>query len=271
MDTSSDILWIMCNHVGLLFDPSKSSTFSPLCKTPCGFKGCKCDPIPFNISYVDKSSTSGTFGSDTVVFETTDEGHSQIFDVLVRCGHNIGFNTDPGYNGIRGLNNGPNSLATKIGQKFSYCVGNLADPYYNYNQLILCEGADLEGYSTPFEVHHGFYYVTLKGIIVGEKRLDIAPITFEIKGNNTGGVIRDSGTTITYLVDMVTFHFADGADLALDTGSFFNQLNSILCMTVSPASILNTTISPSVIELLAQQSYNVGYDLVNQFCLLPKN
>ncbi|KAG4946447.1 aspartic proteinase nepenthesin-1-like [Glycine max] len=203
MDTSSDILWIMCNHVGLLFDPSKSSTFSPLCKTPCGFKGCKCDPIPFNISYVDKSSTSGTFGSDTVVFETTDEGHSQIFDVLVRCGHNIGFNTDPGYNGIRGLNNGPNSLATKIGQKFSYCVGNLADPYYNYNQLILCEGADLEGYSTPFEVHHGFYYVTLKGIIVGEKRLDIAPITFEIKGNNTGGVIRDSGTTITYLVDSV--------------------------------------------------------------------
>ena len=70
---------------------------------------------------------------------------------------------------------------------------------------------------------------------------------------------------------MVTFHFVDGADLALDTGSFFSQRDDIFCMTVSPASILNTTISPSVIELLAQQSYNVGYDLVNQFCLLPKN
>ena len=40
MDTGSDILWVMCtpctncdNHLGLLFDPSMSSTFSPLCKT----------------------------------------------------------------------------------------------------------------------------------------------------------------------------------------------------------------------------------------------
>ncbi|KAH1041671.1 hypothetical protein GLYMA_09G058400v4 [Glycine max] len=316
MDTGSDILWIMCNpctncdnHLGLLFDPSMSSTFSPLCKTPCGFKGCKCDPIPFTISYVDNSSASGTFGRDILVFETTDEGTSQISDVIIGCGHNIGFNSDPGYNGILGLNNGPNSLATQIGRKFSYCIGNLADPYYNYNQLRLGEGADLEGYSTPFEVYHGFYYVTMEGISVGEKRLDIALETFEMKRNGTGGVILDSGTTITYLVDsahkllynevrnllkwsfrqvifenapwklcyygiisrdlvgfpVVTFHFVDGADLALDTGSFFSQRDDIFCMTVSPASILNTTISPSVIGLLAQQSYNVGYDLVNQF------
>ncbi|KAK7413035.1 hypothetical protein VNO78_04870 [Psophocarpus tetragonolobus] len=317
MDTASDIFWVMCNpctncehHLGLLFDPSKSSTYSPQCKKPCGTKGCNCDPLPFIISYVDSSSASGTFGRDTVVFETTDEGTSEIFDVLFGCGHNIGYNTDPGYNGILGLNNAPNSLATKIGKKFSYCVGNLADQYYNYNQLILGEGAELEGYSTPFEVHHGFYYVTMEGISVGEKRLAIAPATFEMKENGTGGVIIDTGTTITFLVDdvfkllynevrnvlgfsfrqaiyentrwmlcyygsisrdlvgfpVVTFHFADGADLALDTGSFFYQLlDDVFCMTVGPVSSLNIKSKSSIIGLLAQQNYNVGYDLVNQF------
>ena len=152
---------------------------------------------------MDNSSASGTFGRDILVFETTDEGTSQISDVIIGCGHNIGFNSDPGYNGILGLNNGPNSLATQIGRKFSYCIGNLADPYYNYNQLRLGEGADLEGYSTPFEVYHGFYYVTMEGISVGEKRLDIAPETFEMKKNRTGGVIIDTGSTITFLVDSV--------------------------------------------------------------------
>ncbi|KAG4990632.1 hypothetical protein AAZX31_09G056100 [Glycine max] len=318
MDTGSDILWVMCtpctncdNHLGLLFDPSMSSTFSPLCKTPCDFKGCsRCDPIPFTVTYADNSTASGMFGRDTVVFETTDEGTSRIPDVLFGCGHNIGQDTDPGHNGILGLNNGPDSLATKIGQKFSYCIGDLADPYYNYHQLILGEGADLEGYSTPFEVYNGFYYVTMEGISVGEKRLDIAPETFEMKKNRTGGVIIDTGSTITFLVDsvhrllskevrnllgwsfrqttiekspwmqcfygsisrdlvgfpVVTFHFADGADLALDSGSFFNQLNdNVFCMTVGPVSSLNLKSKPSLIGLLAQQSYSVGYDLVNQF------
>ena len=65
---------------------------------------------------------------------------------------------------------------------------------------------------------------------------------------------------------MVTFHFADGADLALDSGSFFNQLNdNVFCMTVGPVSSLNLKSKPSLIGLLAQQSYSVGYDLVNQF------
>ncbi|TKY72751.1 Aspartic proteinase CDR1 [Spatholobus suberectus] len=317
IDTASDIFWVMCspcsncdNHLGLLFDPSKSSTYSPLCNAPCGSKGCKCDPLPFGITYVDGSSASGTYGRDMVVFETTDEGTSQIFDVVFGCGHNIGYNRDPGYNGLLGLNNAPASLATQIGQKFSYCIGNLADQYYNYNQLILGEGADLEGYSTPFQVHHGFYYVTMEGISVGEKRLDIAPATFEMKEDGTGGVIIDTGSTLTYLVDavhkllykevrnlldgsfaqaiiesiswmlcyygsisrdlagfpVVTFHFADGADLALDSGSFFHQFNDdVFCMTVGPVSDLDKGSKPSVIGLLAQQSYNMGYDLVDHY------
>lgn len=322
IDTASDTFWVMCspctncdNHLGPLFDPLKSSTFFPQCKIPCVFKGCKCDPIPFSASYADSSTASGTYGRDTIVFETTDEGTSQIFDVLFGCGHNIGYNSDPGHNGILGLNSAAESLATKIGQKFSYCIGNLDDPHYNYNQLILGEGADLEGFSTPFEVHNGFYYVTMEGISIGEKRLDIAPGTFEMKENGTGGVIIDTGSTISYLVDdvhkliykevrnligwsfrgatienspwmlcyygsiskdltgfpVVTFHFADGADLAMDSRSFFSQVsNDIFCMTIGPASNIDIKSKPSVVGLLAQQSYNVGYDLVNNYVYLQR-
>ncbi|KAK7329190.1 hypothetical protein VNO77_23340 [Canavalia gladiata] len=317
MDTGSEVFWVMCtpcsncdHHVGVLFNPSKSSTYTPFCKTFCGFKGCKClDQLPFTVTYADNSFSSGTFGSDMLILETIDEGTTKIPNVAFGCGHNIGYNKDPGYNGVLGLSNSPHSLASKIGHKFSYCIGNLADEYYNYNQLILGEGADLEGYSTPFQVHNGLYYITMEGISIGEKRLDIDPASFEMKENGTGGVIIDSGTTFTYLVDdvhevlykevrnllgqtfrrvrngnspwilcyagtisrdlsgfpVVTFHFADGADLALDSGSFFHQLtDNIFCMSVSPTRNIEIGSTPSLIGLLAQQSYNVGYDLVNQ-------
>ncbi|KAJ1378224.1 Xylanase inhibitor, C-terminal [Sesbania bispinosa] len=320
MDTASDIFWIMCtpcsncvHHSSSIFDPSKSSTYSPACRTPCDFSGCKCDlmdRLTYNITYADKSFSSGTLGSDMLVFETSDEGTIQVPDIEFGCGHNIKLNNDPGYNGILGLNNGHESLASQIGQKFSYCIGSLTDKYYNYNQLILGEGADLEGYSTHLKVHNGFYYLNMEGISIGEKRLDIAPATFEMKENGTGGVIIDTGCTLTFLVDdvykllckevrnllggslrraiirdmawlvcyfgsvsrdlvgfpVVTFHFGDGADLVLDSGSLFQQVrDDMFCMAVGPTNETGIRSSPSVIGLLAQQSYNVGYDLLNQF------
>ncbi|KAL1321119.1 hypothetical protein HN51_065852 [Arachis hypogaea] len=319
MDTASEIFWIMCNpcsncdqHLGQLFDPSKSSTYTQLCRTPCGFRGCNCHPLdrsPFSITYADNSSASGTLAYETLVFETSDEGSIQIPNIEFGCGRDIVYNNDPGYNGILGLNNAPMSLASQIGHKFSYCIGSLADKSSNYNQLILGEGADLEGYPTHFQALRGMYYITMEGISIGERRLDIAPATFEIKENGAGGVIIDTGSTLTYLPDdvqnllykevrnilggsfrkviietypwlychlgvvsrdlvgfpVVTFHFAQGADLALDTGSFFEQLtDSVFCMAIGPVSATGLDNRSSVIGLLAQQSYNVGYDLVNQ-------
>jgi len=67
----------------------------------------------------------------------------------------------------------------------------------------LDQEAYLAGDNTPFHVHNGLEYVTMEGISIGEKSLDIAPGTFEMKNNGTGGVIIDRGTTLTYLVDDV--------------------------------------------------------------------
>jgi hypothetical protein len=66
---------------------------------------------------------------------------------------------------------------------------------------------------------------------------------------------------------VVTFHFAGGAELVLDSLSFFQQMGDhVFCMTISPISEIGLDLS--VIGLLAQQSYNVGYDQVNSLIYL---
>ncbi|ESQ54225.1 hypothetical protein EUTSA_v10026825mg [Eutrema salsugineum] len=60
---------------------------------------------------------------------------------------------------------------------------------------------------------------------------------------------------------VVTFHFAGGAELALDVESLFvsSESGDSFCLAMS----MNTFDDMSVIGAMAQQSYNVGYDLQN--------
>ncbi|WJX28207.1 hypothetical protein P8452_16956 [Trifolium repens] len=321
MDTGGRIFWTMCTpctsctqYRGQMFDPSKSSTYFPSCRTPCYFDGCKCEPFTYGVNYADNSGSSGTIGSDTLVFETGDEGITLLTNIKFGCANDIIYNSDPGYNGVLGLgfNDDELSLVRQIGPKFSYCIGSLTDKYYDYNHLILGEGANLEGYTTHFEVHNGRNYVTMEGISVGENCLDIDPSTFEIKENGTGGVIIDTGSTISYFVEdvykllyneiqnllqgslrkvrarrypwmlcysgsiskdltgfpVVTFHLAGGADLVLDSLSLFQQTGDGFCMAVGPSSEFGFDFS--LIGLLAQQSYNVGYDKPNSLIYLQR-
>ncbi|KAI4970057.1 hypothetical protein ZWY2020_000971 [Hordeum vulgare] len=44
-----------------------------------------------------------------------------------------------------------------------------------------------------------FYYVNLKGLAVGSTHITLPTSAFAVKDDGTGGVIVDSGTSITYL------------------------------------------------------------------------
>ncbi|WRX32369.1 hypothetical protein QQP08_024856, partial [Theobroma cacao] len=55
------------------------------------------------------------------------------------------------------------SLPTRLAQ-FSYCIGNVLDPNYIYNEL---------GDSTSLKVIDGDYHALLEGISIGEDRLSI--------------------------------------------------------------------------------------------------
>ncbi|KAK6273646.1 hypothetical protein POUND7_010729 [Theobroma cacao] len=72
------------------------------------------------------------------------------------------------------------SLPTRLAQ-FSYCIGNVLDPNYIYNELVLDDISWVEGDSTPLKVIDGDYHALLEGISIGEERLSINVIYLEGK------------------------------------------------------------------------------------------
>ncbi|XAR53448.1 Nepenthesin [Bertholletia excelsa] len=205
MDTGSSFIWFQClpcncfHHVNPIFDPSKSSTYRHIYCDQHRHIICE-----YSHTYSDHTTTIGTLAREDLTLVTSDQGTTTIQDVVVGCGHNNSGTLDPLASGILGLGgNDKSSLLYHIGgrnPKFSYCIGNLSDPYYEYNHLIIGDGAIIQGYSTPIQVVNGLYYLTLQGISLGEMSLPINPNIFKrapLSGHS--GVIIDSGTTLIYL------------------------------------------------------------------------
>ncbi|XP_022731223.1 aspartic proteinase CDR1 [Durio zibethinus] len=318
MDTGSSLLWIRClpcrrcsTQFGPIFDPEKSSTYAYLL---CNSQYChyaphgRCnllDECEYNQTYIQGTPSVGILSKEQFIFKTSDEGSAPIPDVIFGCSHENGNFKDHQISGVIGLGFKKLSLIAQLGSKFSYCIGNVFDPNYIHNKLILGDGAMFEGDSTPLEVIDGRYYITLEGISVGEKRLIIDSNIFKRKTWKKSGVIIDSGSSTTWLVQegfealrnevqslldtwmtrfwynswtlcymgtisqdligfpAVTFHFARGADLVLDTESLFVQLHPYaFCMAVLPSYASGDNITNfSLIGMLAQQNYNIAYDI----------
>lgn len=99
-----------------------------------------------------------------------------ISDVLFGCANESDYiiMNDTRFNGVIGLGYHSESLVKKLGDKFSYCVGDITDPTYPYSQLRLGGGIEFEGDHTPMEVG-GVYRVSLESISIGGERLTISP------------------------------------------------------------------------------------------------
>jgi hypothetical protein len=136
-----------------------------------------------------------------------------------------------------GLGRGPLSLVSQLGlDKFSYCLTSLDDT--GKSPLLLGSAAGIAesaatapAQSTPLVKNPSqpsFYYVTLTGLTVGSARITLPSSAFAIQDDGTGGVIVDSGTSITYLeapgyralrkafVAQMSLPVADGSEVGLD-------------------------------------------------------
>ncbi|KAL7137070.1 hypothetical protein ABFS83_10G069500 [Erythranthe nasuta] len=313
MDTGSSLTWLHphlctgCNPLANrapLNDPKRSSTCT---KLSCDFKyqcqeyfdNADCSQesyqCTYKIEYIDGSYARGIIVSEKFMFATSDDGTSAIPDLLFGCGLESRGNVLR-LNGILGLSNlNGHSLVSRVGKKFSYCIGNISDPYYTYNQLVLGEGAVLEGESTRLGIRHGHYVVSIRGISVGETKLEFNEQEFYYN------VVIDSGSTLTSLkrsafeplkeavVNMldgliepviikgfeerpcyrgdlvrdlkgfptVTLHLDEETELSLDVEGMFQRIGSdLFCMAV-----VASTNGINIIGVLAQQYYNVGFDL----------
>ncbi|CAN1328280.1 Aspartic proteinase CDR1 [Linum perenne] len=195
------------------------------------------------------------------------------------------------------------SLVARFGYKFSYCVGSIVDRSNLYNHLSIGDGAYLQGdSSTHLQAEHGQYYVFVSHFTLNDKAMDIGSDVMT-KMSYKYGVAIDSGSELTFLYtevfDVVKaevskmaesllvgvpvkspfelcykgsvyreargfppigIQFIEEGELVLDNFGMFKQVeDDKFCL-----AFLRSTIGVSLIGMMAQQGYNIGYDLIKE-------
>jgi len=245
LDTGSDLTWTQCKpctdcykQSTPIFDPSRSSTYgtvtckSSMCQALPAFS-CTSAKCEYLYTYGDYSSTQGILSYETFTLSSQSLPH-----VAFGCGQDNEGNGFSQGGGLVGFGRGPLSfisqLGPSVGNKFSYCLVSVNDSPSKSSPLFLGQTASLNAKtvsSTPILLSNSqptFYYISLEGISVGGKLLKIPARTFDLKSDGTGGLIIDSGTTVTYLeqagydlvkkalISLINLPQADGSSIGLD-------------------------------------------------------
>jgi len=313
MDTGSDLIWTQCKpcvdcykQPTPIYDPSSSSTYSKVpCSSPlCQGFSCHQTECTYDYNYNDYSFTKGVLSYETFTLSS-----KSLPNIAFGCshdseGHGFGAGT-----GIIGFGRGPLSLNSQLGKttgnKFSYClVGGSPSPSKSsplfVGQTAILSGNDVQ--STPIlqsKANPSSYYLSLKGISVGNQSLDIAPGTFDLQNDGSGGVIIDSGSTITYLPEnayeavfnaLSSIHLqqTDGSPFSLDL-CFKENLDAVSLNAKFPAidfhfegatyrvnqrnymlnfqgdtvclAMLPSSSGSTILGNVLQQNYHIHYDL----------
>ncbi|KAM0946022.1 putative nepenthesin [Dioscorea sansibarensis] len=222
VDTGSDLAWLQCSpcrrcysQSAPIFDPRRSRTYASV---PCGSALCRrldasgCDlrrgACLYEVAYGDGSATMGDFSTETLTFR----GGARLPRVALGCGHdNQGLFVAA--SGLLGLGRGtlslPSQAAYRLSRRFSYCLvdrtSTSSQPVTRASSLIFGPSAIPQSSSsvayTPMvrnPTMDTFYYADLIGISVGGARVPRAELKLD-QGTGRGGVIIDSGTSVTRL------------------------------------------------------------------------
>ncbi|KAK9985238.1 hypothetical protein SO802_034763 [Lithocarpus litseifolius] len=149
----------------------------------------------YRASYVNGAESKGTLVFETIVF-----GDVRILNLAIGCGYtNKG--TFGHQAGIMGLGAGPLSLVYEIpvGGFFSYCLPS-KDSQVSGSLVIGREAISTGSVWVPLLSNiknPSFYYVRMIGLGVRGIRLPISEDIFHLTESGDGGVIMDSGTTVS--------------------------------------------------------------------------
>lgn len=214
LDTGSDVVWLQCapcrkcyTQADPVFDPSKSRSFagiscgSPLCRK-LDSPGCNQRKMClYQVSYGDGSFTTGEFSTETLTFRRT-----RIGRVALGCGHdNEGLFV--GAAGLLGLGRGrlsfPSQTGIRFNRKFSYCLADRSASSKPSSMVFGDSAVSRTARFTPLLTNpklDTFYYLELLAISVGGSRVrGISASLFKLDKAGNGGVIIDSGTSVTRL------------------------------------------------------------------------
>ncbi|KAL8112382.1 hypothetical protein AgCh_019918 [Apium graveolens] len=326
-DTGSDLAWTQCEPCvkcykqdAPIFNPRNSSTYK---NQPCQSNACQslssasCDgnKCTYQVSYGDNSFSNGDLSSESFTFESTSGTPVVLPNISFGCGHSNGGKFEKNTNGIVGLGNGQlsivNQLSDTINGKFSYCLvplsANLTSKV-SFGSNAVVSGTGVQ--TTPFysQEHDTFYYLNLESVSVGDAKIKFETKKYAKKASvDTGNIIIDSGTTITFLpsdfyqqledkfrtsisskplqtqgyfslcykkeegieekVPTVTFHFS-GADVELSAlNTLLEVEEGVICLSMVPAS----DELGAIFGNLQQINYLVGYDLVSNTVSFKKS
>ncbi|GMN68659.1 hypothetical protein TIFTF001_037713 [Ficus carica] len=155
----------------------------------------------YQVSYGDGSFTTGQFSTETLTFRRT-----RIGRVALGCGHdNEGLFV--GAAGLLGLGRGrlsfPSQTGVRFNRKFSYCLADRSASSRPSSMVFGDSAVSRTARFTPLLSNpklDTFYYLELLGISVGGARVrGINAALFKLDSAGNGGVIIDSGTSVTRL------------------------------------------------------------------------
>ncbi|XP_020227134.1 aspartyl protease family protein 2-like [Cajanus cajan] len=215
LDTGSDVVWLQCapcakcySQTDPVFDPLKSKSFAGI---PCGSPLCRRLDSPgcsrkkglcqYQVSYGDGSFTFGDFSTETLTFR-----RAQIPRVALGCGHdNEGLFV--GAAGLLGLGRGglsfPVQAGSRFNNKFSYCLTDRTASAKPSSLVFGDSAVSRTARFTPLIKNpklDTFYYLELLGMSVGGAPVrGISGSLFRVGSSGDGGVIIDSGTSVTRL------------------------------------------------------------------------
>uniref|UniRef100_A0A803LV05 Peptidase A1 domain-containing protein n=1 Tax=Chenopodium quinoa TaxID=63459 RepID=A0A803LV05_CHEQI len=234
MDTGSDLVWTQCmpcmacySQATPIFDPNASSSFSPLpCSNPlCASKTKKCTN-----NLCRYRTLYGDMSFTQGIWLWNNNGGSGLDTVA----------------GIIGLGRGPLSLVSQLKMRAVMLV--ILRVQFSKNQYY----------------HLDTMYVSLEGISVDDTLLLLMKSTFELKKDGIGGMILDTGTTLTWCkkhtsFPKLKFHFKDLV-LELPKDNYLTDASSprMVCLTIMPSK------SVSLFGSQLQQNFVIPHDLEKQ-------
>ncbi|KAL9261082.1 Aspartic proteinase nepenthesin-2-like protein [Drosera capensis] len=217
MDTGSDLNWVKCgiSTQEQTFNPANSSSYNT--DVSCSSKFCNALPesycsddiCNYSYGYGDGSGSIGILAKETITFGTSKKGRcTRVKNVTFGCADDWpGFKGDINGEGLIGLGRGTLSLISQLQEpQFSYCLTPLLESetsslFLGSYALFLPRGPVRKTPIVRNPSDSTSYYISILGIIIGRKRLDIPPETFALNPDGSGGVLVDSGTTLFYMPD----------------------------------------------------------------------
>ncbi|CAG7881785.1 unnamed protein product [Brassica rapa] len=270
LDTGSEVIWTDCLPCHNCFKQS-GPAFNPLDSSTYEEKICDGSPCQYEIDYTDQSYTRGTYATETVTIQST-SGYSYVMPkTTIGCSHNASVTFQTSASGIVGLNWGPWSLVSQMGDDMlglmSYCFSGEGTSKLNFggNAIVSGDGT-ISANMFKKEEDPNQYYLNLDAISVGKTRIETLGTPFHA---SNGNMIIDSGTTYTFLrktyynkvrkavenivkadqedsgdnwlcyktnnmdiFPVITMHFQGGADLVLDKYNTYMISGETICLMI---------------------------------------